>query len=240
MYFHSKVSRLNFLLTNSHVLVSDSNSISNILISACSNHPYVAFKYSKAPLDTYDVNGNSILISKINMDEVIQQLSSADRVLSIRINENKGRTKLQIRTIDNNLIKVEFIHEFLNKSLCYMDKDIVFESRVRDDDGIFVPTNFKLLEYALLNNFLNDSGISEEQFDYFDSLNFKDKVDLIETFNEIYNTNFPSVFLLSCFDEDEKYEMIKHVKVLPQNRLINQMNVKVHTFFGYMKQARII
>jgi len=174
------------------------------------------------------------------VDEVIQRLSSSDRILSMRINENKGRTKLQIRTIDNKLIKVQFIHEFLTKSLCYMDKDAIFESRVRDDDGIFVPTNFKLLEYALLNNFLNDQGITEEQFDYFDSLNFKVKVDLIETFNDIYNTNFPSVFLLSCFDEDEKYEMIKHVKVLPQNRLINQMNVKVHTFFGYMKQARII
>ena len=240
MYFHSKVSRLNFLLTNSHVLVPDSNSISNILISACSVHPYVAFKYSKAPLATYDMNGSSILISKANVDEVIQRLSSSDHILSIRINENKGRTKLQIRTIDNQLIKVQFIHEFLTKSLCYMDKEVVFDSRVRDDDGIFVPTNFKLLEYALLNSFLNDQGITEEQFDYFDSLNFKVKVDLIETFNEIYNTNFPSVFLLSCFDEDEKYEMIKHVKVLPQNRLINQMNVKVHTFFGYMKQARII
>ncbi len=240
MYFHSKVSRLNYLLTNSHVLVPNSNSISNILISACSNHPYVAFKYNKAPLASYDMNGSSILISKVNMDEVIQRLSNSDMILTMRIHENKGKTKLEIRTITNKLIKVQFIHEFLNKTLCYMDKNALFESRVRDDDGIFVPTDFKLLEYALLNSFLNDQGITEEQFDYFDSLNFKDKVDLIGTFNEIYNTNFPSVFLLSCFDEDEKYEMIKHVKVLPQNRLINQMNVKMHTFFGYMKQARII
>ena len=218
----------------------DRNSISNILFSACSVHPYVAFKYNKPPLPHNDLNGCAILISKVNVDEVIQQLSSSDLVLSIRINEIKGRTKLQIRTITNKLIKVQFIHELLTKSLCYMDKEAIFESRIRDDDGIFVPTNFKMLEYALLTNFLNDKGITEEQFDYFDSLNFKVKVDLIETFNEIYNTNFPSVFLLSCFDEEEKYEMIKEVKVLPQNRLLNQMNVKMHTFFGYMKQARII
>ena len=221
--------------------MSNSNSIINTLISACSVHPYVAFKFGKAPLAIDDdINGLSILISKPNVEEVIQQLSGSDHVLSIRVNENKGKTKLQIKTIHDKLIKVAFIHEFLNKALCYMDKNSVFESRVRNEDGIFVPSNFKLLEYALLSSFLNNQGITEKQFDYFDSLNFKVKVDLIETFNDIYNTNFPSVFLLSCFDEDEKYEMIKHVKVLPENRLINQMNVKMHTFFGYMKQAKII
>ena len=214
--------------------------ITNTLVSACSVHPYVAFKYSKAPLAPDNLDGLSILISKLNVHNVIQQLSSSDNVQSMRINENKGKTSLQILTTDNTSFKVRFIHEFLNKSLCYLDKQSIFESRVRNEDGIFVPNNFKLLEYALLSNFLNNKGITEAQFDYFDSLNFRVKVDIIETFNDIYNTNFPSVYLLSCFDEDEKYEMIKHVKVLPENRLLNQMNVKIHTFFGYLKQAKII
>lgn len=186
------------------------------------------------------MNGSSILLSKINVNDVIQRLSGSDYIYSIRINEKKANTKLEINTIDDRKIKIEFIHEFLEKTLCYMDKNEIFETRVRDEEGVFVPVQSKLLAYALLRNFLNNRGISEEQFDYFDSLDFRKKVDLIESFNEQYNTNFPSVYLLSCFDEAEKREMIKAVKVLPNNRLMNQVNVKMHNFFGYMKQARII
>ena len=115
-------------------------------------------------------------------------------IQSMRINENKGKTKLEIRTTDNKLIKLQFIHEFLNKTLCYMDKNAHFESRVRDDDGIFVPTNFKMLEYALLNSFLNDQGITEEQFDFLDTSDYLFFLILRSVAEQVFEGNIGILF----------------------------------------------
>lgn len=187
-----------------------------------------------------DTQSLKILILKSDLDKILPGLKTYGGMKQIKL-ASRYKSSPAIFTLESGAeILVDFVHKFVHKSVVYLDDQDLLNRRIKNREGLFQMHIEHAFEYAILNNFLNDRGIKDDQYRLFNDLHFLIREDLVEFFNSKYATAFSSLIGLTDFKPSQKLAMIKSLEQMPVNKFVKKVNVRWHNFVGYMRQARVI
>ena len=136
---------------------------------------------------------------------------------------------------------INFLHKMVSKNLFFLEAENVLTRRVQQENGVYISCVEHLLEYSLLNAFLNRKGIAEEEYRFFKEFHILVQEDLVEFFNEKYQTDFKDLYALTVYRSDAKDAIIQRLKEMPLNRLTKIMHIRWYNFLGNLRrEAKII
>lgn len=213
----------------------------NELFESLTNYKYVLFNYDLLfkRRDRDDV-AHEFLLDQKEVTPLLNTLKQNEEVLHIKLSSNFRFSKAVIQFKDQTSLRILFIHTLMYKTLTYMDATEVLEKRALTSEGCFVPCLEHQFEDSVLHAFLNNSGLKDKHYKYFNDFHVLIQEDLLEFFNSKYNTSFPSLFSLTDFSASERVLMVERLKTFPFNRFMKKINVRWHNFVGVMRQARMI
>jgi hypothetical protein len=212
-----------------------------LLFEQLNNYKYVLFNYDLllSGKEKEDV-ALEFLIQQSDLNPLLNQMKQDEEVLHIKLSSNIRFSIASINFKDQTSLRLLFIHKLMYKTLSYLDANEVLEKRALTSEGCFIPCLEHQFEHSVLHAFLNNQGMRDKHLRYFNEFDVLIQEDLLEFFNEKYNTQFPSLFSLTDFDAAERARIVSRLKVLPFNRFLRKVNVRWHNFVGVMKQARMI
>lgn len=213
----------------------------NKLFELLRNYKYVLFNYEMVfnRKEKEDLTFEFLIDNK-EVTPLLSQLKEEEEVLHIKLSSNFRFSKATIQFKDQSSLRILFIHKLMFKTLTYMDASDVLDRRALTSQGYYVPCLEHQFEESVLHAFLNNNGLKEKHYDYFNDFHVLLQNDLVEFFNKKYKTNFSSLFSLTDFNSYERTKMEESIKSFPFNRFIRKMNVRWHNFVGVMRQARMI
>jgi len=213
----------------------------NRLFELLRNYKYIFFNYDLLfnRKDKEEL-GLEFLIDQNEVTPLLNELKQEEEILHIKLSSNFRFSKATIQFKDETSLRILFIHKLMHKTLTYMDAAEVLEKRALTSEGYFVPSLEHQFEDSILHAYLNNGGLKEKHYRYFNDLHVLIQEDLLEFFNSKYNTTFPSLFSLTDFYPGERVHMVERLKTFPFNRFMRKINVRWHNFVGVMRQARMI
>ncbi len=136
---------------------------------------------------------------------------------------------------------INFVHKLISKNLYFIEEEQVFKKRVKNSEGIYIPSIEHLMEYTVLKSFLNRKGIEDQEYRFFKDFHILVQEDLVEFFNDKYATSFGSIYDYTMYNAASKQAMIACLNGMAFNRLTKVMNIRWHNFIGSVrKEARMI
>lgn len=182
----------------------------------------------------------NILIRKVDLELIVKEIQKFEGLNSIQVFGTFHASKALLILKDNSEIVIDFMHKLVHKSLAFLNEEDILETRTITAKGVHKPKIEYLFEYTVLKNFLNYGALSKVEFEYFEDFHVLVKEDLLECFNIKYGTTFSNFYQLTNYDAGQRQFIIKNLNTDPTNGFLRKVNVRWHSFLGYMKQARII
>ena len=221
--------------------MADRKSFTKKLFEQLRDFKYVLFNYDLhlTRKEKEDV-ALEFLLDKNDVTPLLNQLKQIDSVHHIKLSSNFRFSKVVIRFKNETSLRMVFIHKLMHKTLTYMNEFEVLNKRVLTSEGVFVPCIEHQFEEIVLHAYLNNTGIKDKHYRYFNDFHVLVQEDLLEFLNYKYGTNFSSLFSLTDFRKVEREKMEERLKTFPFNRFMRKVNVRWHNFVGVMRQARMI
>ncbi|MFK7807826.1 MAG: hypothetical protein AB8F74_08530 [Saprospiraceae bacterium] len=222
--------------------MADRKRFTDRLFELLKNYKYVLFNYDLLfnRKEKEDL-ALEFLLDQKEVTPLLNQLKQEDHdVQHIKLSSSFRFSKAVIKFKDQSSLRILFIHKLMHKTLTYMDASVVLEKRALTSGGFYIPSLEHQFEDSVLHAYLNNTGLKEKHYLYFNDFHVLIQEDLLEFFNTKYGTSFPSLFSLTDFYSVEKVQMVEQLKTFPFNRFMKKMNVRWHNFVGVMRQARMI
>ena len=125
----------------------------------------------------------------------------------------------------NEFITIEVYHFFHVDRLTYLDAKEVMANRKLWDNGLYIPKLEHLLEFSILNSFLNEEGLDEKVIKQFEDLHIFLQEGLLDYINTKYDTYFNSLYDLVDYKETVANHFRKQLKQFPANKFANRMKL---------------
>lgn len=125
----------------------------------------------------------------------------------------------------NQFVTIEVYHFFHVDRLTYLDAKEVMEHRKLWDNGLYIPKLEHLLEFSILNSFLNEEGLNDSVIKQFEDLHIFLQEGLLDYFNTKYDTYFNSLYDLVDYKETISNHFRKQLKQFPANKFANRMKL---------------
>ncbi len=140
------------------------------------------------------------------------------------------QSKLDSTILTTNLsvdsfITIEIYHFFHVDRLTYLDAKEVMANRKSWDNGLYIPKLEHLLEFSILNSFLNEEGLDDKIIKQFEDLHILLQEGLLDDFNAKYDTYFNSFYDLIDYKETIANHFRKQLKQFPANKFANRMKL---------------
>ena len=211
------------------------------LLELLSEYKYALFNYDLSlGRKEKEELGLEFLMAKKDITPLLNQLKNVDAVQHIKLSSNVRFSKVVVQFVNQTSLRMLFIHKLMYKTLTYMDERAILDKRVLTRKGCYVPCIEHQFEEAILHAYMNHSGMKDKHYRYFNDFHVLVREDLLEYFNTKYETQFPTLFSLTDYQEPEREKMVEKLKSFPFNRFMRKMNVRWHNFMGVMRQARMI
>ena len=124
----------------------------------------------------------------------------------------------------DQLVTLEVYHYFHSDRLTYLNPTEVFQKR-QLSNGVYVPKLEHLLEFSILNSFLNEQGLSRAIIRQFEDLHIFLQEGLLESFNQKYDTFFNNLHELTEYKETIENHFRKQLKQFPANKFSNRVKL---------------
>ncbi|MEM1121231.1 MAG: hypothetical protein AAGJ18_12340 [Bacteroidota bacterium] len=138
----------------------------------------------------------------------------------------------------DQLVTLELHHHFHVDRLTYLNLAEVLQHRQKSN-GIYVPNLEHLLEFSILNSFLNEQGLSRTIIRQFEDLHVFLQEGLLDYFNQKYDTYFSSWYELADYKETIDNHFRKQLKQFPANRFVNRMRLGWVNMKQLMKKSAV-
>jgi len=125
----------------------------------------------------------------------------------------------------NQFLTIEVYHFFHADRLTYLDAKEVMASRKLWDNGLYIPKLEHLLEFSILNSFLNEEGLNDSVIKQFEDLHIFLQEGLLDYINTKYDTYFNSLYDLVDYKETIDNHFRKQLKQFPANKFANRMKL---------------
>ncbi|MEM1321645.1 MAG: hypothetical protein AAGG75_15415 [Bacteroidota bacterium] len=182
-----------------------------------------------------------LLIQPDDLNPVLQQLNAFEEITGLSLTARFSHSQALINFKKGDLLKINFTHRFLYKSLIYLDATEVMACNTFNPfKGYFQPSIEHLFEFAILRHYLRFEGWNEELLAFFRDFHVLIKEDLIDSFNSRYGTFFRDLESIADFDAEARNSIMQRLKALPANQFLNSINVRWHNFMGFVREAKII
>ncbi len=182
---------------------------------------------------------SEFLLAKTGLDALIQELKSYPELSHIRMSSNANFSKIILELKEESPLELVIYHRLVHKSLSYLTAEMLLFKR-RVVEKLQLPALEHLLEFVTLKQFMQDKGMEERHFRYFDEFHILVQEGLLDYFNNKYGTHFSTLFELTNFSETAKQTMLKNLKALPGNRFPQNINIRWSNFVGSLRQARVV
>lgn len=133
----------------------------------------------------------------------------------------------------DKFLTIELYHFFHSDGLIYLNIEEVLERRTLSNKDVFVPTWEHLLEFSILNGFLNEEGINELIIRDLEDLHIFLQEGLLDYFNNKHDTYFQSPYDLLEYKETIANHFRKELKQFPANKFSNRLKLR----WGNIKQV---
>ncbi len=198
-------------------------------------------EYVQLSLDTKEgPNEMAYLIRSDKLRELANHLPQLPGLKHIQLSASFLESQASIMLENGKALVIRFVHKMMFKTLRLLQEEEVLRSRVKNERGVYIPSVENHFSYLLLSRLLNRSGLSKREFDYFSDFHVLVQEDLLEYFNARYGTTYSSFYQLTDYSEDQRQSVIRYLKRSPANRFFDKVNIRWHSFLGYVRQARII
>jgi len=124
----------------------------------------------------------------------------------------------------DQLVTLEIYHYFHSDRLIYLNPKEVYNNR-QLWDGVYIPKLEHLLEFSILNSFLNEEGLSRQIIKQFEDLHIFLQEGLLDYFNTKYDTFFTNLHELADYKETMENHFRKQLKQLPANKFSNRVKL---------------
>ncbi len=122
------------------------------------------------------------------------------------------------------LLTLEVYHYFHSDRLTYLNPKEVYNNR-QLWDGVYIPKLEHLLEFSILNSFLNEEGLSPQIIRQFEDLHIFLQEGLLDYFNTKYDTFFTNLHELADYKETIENHFRKQLKQFPANKFSNRVKL---------------
>lgn len=164
-----------------------------------------------------------VAIRSKEKDNFLQQLQT---VISFHIVQTKlDTTILTVDLEQDQFLTIELYHFFHSERLIYLNIEDVLTQKTLSNRDFFVPSWEHLLEFGILNSFLNEEGIDNKIIRRFEDLHIFLQEGLLDYFNNKYDTLFQSIYDLSDYKETIENHFRKQLKQFPVNKFLNRMKL---------------
>ncbi|MEM6321753.1 MAG: hypothetical protein AAF960_29100 [Bacteroidota bacterium] len=166
------------------------------------------------------------------------------RRLANKITYQLVQSKLDstILTVDlekGQFVTIELYHYFHIDRLTYLDAAAVLEQKRKSSKNYYLPKLEHLLEFRVINSFLNGEGLSDRIIKHFDDLHILLQEGLLDYFNTKYDTYFSSLYELAEYKETVANHFRKQLKQFPANRLANRMRLRWVNLKRFLKRSAV-
>jgi len=213
--------------------------MSQRILEKLDSFQYALLKFDFKKLDDIQ-NFPFILLDGSELPGLVRSLKTIDGISSVVATPNVGFSRLTLELSSGESAKLIVLHKIIYKAITFMNIQEVLDKRIATLDGYYSPCLEHLFEYAVLKHYLHNHALPKNLYHFFNDFHFLVKEDLVEFFNQRYETSFGRLSDFVDFEQDNRQAMLKVVKKLPANRLIQSANVRWKSFVGYLRQAKLI
>lgn len=193
--------------------------LANALITTLENFDYTLLTPG---ITSQEFSTIKISIPSKERESFLQSLSENTDFQAIQ-----GKFDKTILTADlgkEQLITLEIYHYFHSDRLTYLNPKDVYNNR-QLWDGVYIPKLEHLLEFSILNSFLNEEGLSRQIIRQFEDLHIFLQEGLLDYFNTKYDTFFTSLHDLVDYKETIENHFRKQLKQFPTNKFSNRVKL---------------
>jgi len=201
------------------MLRTDYIQLANTLISTLENFDYT--------LLTPGITSQEFSIIKISIPSKVREsfLQSLAETTDFQVIQSKLDTTILTTDLDKDqIITLEIYHYFHSDRLTYLNPKEVYNNR-QLWDGVYIPKLEHLLEFSILNSFLNEEGLSRQIIKQFEDLHIFLQEGLLDSFNTKYDTFFTSLHDLVDYKETIENHFRKQLKQFPANKFSNRVKL---------------
>lgn len=195
------------------------------------NKDYVLFEHFVVHKSQPDNPYNFLVREKDHQDlvDAVQTFSEIGVVSNLR---KSGRSELQIAFQDGVQVQLNIWQKLIESGINYLDTEEVLAKKQRSESEFYMPNLEHLFEFAILHNYLNNTGLSMKYQNYFEDFHFFVKDGLLDFFNEKYKTQFSNLDHISNFEKNNKTVIIEELKQMPNNDFMNKVNFQWLNWLG--------
>ena len=179
-----------------------------------------------------------IFLPKEQFKTAINLLNQAGYQLQVK---SRGLgSSIRISLQGGDILILRFVHHLQHQGLVLMPIRKLVENTTRTNNGVKTPALLHLFEYHVLKDFLHKHGLKRVSFKYFADLHYLTRADLVESFNEKYNTIFNGLDEFTLYDEPTHKRIIHALKNKSWNTYIRKIGNNLRPlYFRLARQAGI-
>ncbi len=179
------------------------------------------------PYKYFEENRNvEILLKKRDLSQALASFKDSKLIQKFECSTGYRASIAELQLNNDVRLGIEFWHKLSFNALIFQDETRLFKKKVRQANGLFVPSIEHHFEYVVLKNFLMGEGISDTQYQYFKDFHILVKEDLLEFFNLKYQTTFRSLYDMTEYSDIQQVAIKKSLKPLPINQFLRWAGFK--------------
>lgn len=179
------------------------------------------------PYKYFEENKNvEILLKKRDLSQALASLKNSQLIQNFEWSTGYRASIAEVQLKNDVKLGIEFWHKLSYDSLIFQDEMSLFKKKVRQANGLVIPSIEHHFEYVVLKNFLMEEGMTDTQYLYFNDFHVLVKEDLLEFFNLKYQTTFRSLYEMTEFSNSQLIAIKKSLKPLPINQFLRWAGFK--------------
>ena len=189
--------------------------------------PYAIFCYKSGFKLFEEQDSLDILLNPEIIKPALSKVKELPLIKDISLTSHFSFSKAIIRFHSGDSLLLNFIHQFVYKTLFYLNtEEVLRKSRGNQELNYAQPSIEHAFEFSVLTSYLNERGWSEEHYAHFDDFHFLVKEGLLDFFNHKYHTRFRNLEDIMDFSEDQRENMLNSLRQFPRNAFLGTINIR--------------
>jgi thymidylate kinase len=204
------------------------------LFTLLSSKKYTLLKHLEENIENLSTASDiDLLIPKYEIDSVVKFARSHPLAKRAKLRQKSYMSTLEIYLNGGEFLSIDLVTRFLRKTLQYMDAELVLESRLKTQKGLFIPDPRHNFEYIYLFYTLNRSEIPEKYINWLITLPQNTQSLLTRDLSANYHLQGLQVEDLRVFQKDR---FIQTKRIL-KKKLPEPVKSKIRRFFTYISDT---
>lgn len=184
---------------------------------------YVVLKHLDEKTATESYADIDLLIERKDVPPILAFAADFPTVDKTLTQRSKSMVQTFIHFKNGDFLQLDFLFKLVRKQYEYMTTQEVFENNQKSETGYKTYAPDQLLEHVVLFNSLNYGGVPDKYIQHFSNLPRNEQDELLRNFSNKYDSPINSFQQLAQFNLPLRNNLVKTLKTMPQNSLLNRV-----------------